>query len=702
MGLTDDFFERFGRRKRKRTPEQTKLLREILAEAYNLVYYILGDTKDTKLLAQRALAGLMQDFDRIKHRPVNQRTYSREKDPGIRRVSLPMDLELAARVFALTSSYQRRRAHRATVEDLDVWFCKCVLLQSLRHKNAFGALYGISNGIHVYGEIDSTVLFYTLAETVPRNKEAWKVGNEPLDRNRKSLAWAIDDEFGGLIKRDHKGNLIRRSLHEQPVKFIAECLVDLINLKASDTCLNKLTSNHSRDDVESELARLHITLHWPCYNLLVAEAGLEETKNKIGMPEYTIMLKTNGNKSRRAPALGDDELDTMFNHFQLMIEERRRASSCIIVTVNGEQLQSPSVQLTEEGKTQLQLNEGAKLVEIWARDNDRPDVLLSAFFLSMDDDRQVFTLEAGQQITFSVNYFEADDDEGRFEVNIGYRETKLTRRFQQLISIWHPLLNFSMPSVRSAALASMATITAFAVLLPLVYWLSGLNSIPAFWNHQSLVKQDSHPTGNQNVVYTGGRDSGSAPAKESPDPNPNHPLSASSKPGATADDPAPSKRQSTKRSGSRAAKDGSLTEVPSLATIDRIYVESTGVYDNSEVNRHIDSLQMSAIEKSRIFELKDNPDEAQARLVIVSDFEGTTGDKAQAQLITAKDGKVIWYGPLVGIARDSDTKTAMTEVRHLVQVIMDALVRKKEEVLQFEKAPNKSKRTANNHALRDS
>jgi hypothetical protein len=391
MGLIDDFFERFGRRKRKLTPEQMKLLRELLVKAYNLVYYILGDTKDNKELARRVLGGLMKDLDLLKHRAVNQQNYRFHKqDAAVHKVQLPIDLELASRVFAVTSIYQAHSWHPATIEDLDIQYCKCVLFASLSHKNAFGALYGLSNGIHVYGEKDSTVLFDTLTVTVPRIKEPWELGNEPLLDHRKKLDRTINDELGGVIGRDRKGKLIRRPLDQQPVTFIAEHLFNLLGLESGDACLENLkTSNQLRDDIESELARLHIVLHWPCYNALIEDAGLEETKDKLGMPEYAIMLKTNGNKSRKAPPLSEDELDSMVNQFQLMIESRRRASSNIIVTVDGDELGATSTQLTDKGEVQFPLSDSAKLIEIWARDEGQPDLLLTAFLLSLDDDHQV-------------------------------------------------------------------------------------------------------------------------------------------------------------------------------------------------------------------------------------------------------------------------------------------------------------------------
>lgn len=694
MGLRDDFFERFGRRRRKLTPEQITLLREMLVKAYNLVYYILGDTKDTKALAQRALAGVMDDFDVLKHRSANQTSYRRSiKDPSVRRVPLPMDLELAVRVFALTSAYQWRTRYRASIEDLDVWFCKCVLLESLRHGNAFSVLYGLTNGIHAYSEKDFTLLFDTLTLAVPRNKEGWNEGNEPLLRYRKNLAHALNNEFGSVIKRDPKGNLIRRPLNEQPVKLIAEYVGNLVKLKSGDTCLgNMKTPYHSRDsDGESELTRLHIVLHWPCYTGLTAAAELKHPKDKAGMPEYATMIKSNGNRSRQAPALGDEELDTMVNQFQLMIASRRHASFDIIVTVDGSELRPASSQLTETGKTQFQLNESAKLIEIWARGKDGPDVLLKAFFLSLGAEHQTITLAAGQEISFTADYLEAADTEGRFELSIGYRETKLRRRIQQQISSYK-LPNLPIPLTPPAVLAGgLSIIAAAAALLSLFQWLGAFSPISALWSRQShtIAKQEPHAPGHQKVAPAEGRDSGSVPSGEAlPEPTATQSVLVSGTPGAT-----PRKRGSLQGRHTRTpagVANTVLRNVPSLASIDRIYLENSGVYDNSDVNRRLYSLQMDALKKSQMFHLKDDPDEAQARLVMVSDFESGTGDKAQAQLITAKEGIVIWYGPLVSVARDSDPKVAADEVRNLVQVITHALVNKKEETLNAEKAaPNR-------------
>ncbi|HEU4714824.1 MAG TPA: hypothetical protein VFS76_24905 [Pyrinomonadaceae bacterium] len=696
MGLKDDFFERFGRRRRKLTPEQAKLLREMLVKAYNLVYYILGDTKDTKPLALRALAGLMCDFQRLKHRPVRQTHYRyRQSEPAIHRVPLPIDLELAVRVFTLTISYQWDKLSEPTLEDLDVWFCKCVLLESLRHNNAFSALYGMSNGIHVYTEQDATRLFDTLTEEIPRTKEAWNEGNEPLRRYRKRLTQAIDLEFRSVIRRDHKGNLIRRPLSEQPVKFIAECLNNLVKLEPGDVCFGTFKPDHSRfADLKSELARLHIVLHWPCYTALTQTAGCMQPKDKAGMPEYAKMLNGNGTQSREAPALSDNELDTMVNQFQLMVDARAEASSKIIVTVDDREWRPSSIQLTEKGHVELKLCGDAKLVEIWALDNDQQKVLLSAFFLSSADDHQILTLEAGQRISFASSYREAADGEGGFDVTIDYRETQFSRRFQRLIpDRYKP--NFSVPLLRPAVvLSGVGIIVAFALLLPLLYWIGAFKPISALWSRssQTIVKQESHPTGNQEVAPAESRGVGSESSpNERPDPSPHQPALADANAGATPRKKSSSQVQSSQKSVAASLPPRSYGEVPSLASIERIYVESTGVYDSSEVNQQVYSMQIDAIKKSRMFDLKDDPTDAQARLIMVSDFESGTGDKAQAQLITTKDGKVIWYGPLVSIARDNDPQTAANEIHNLVQSVTDALVKKKK-ALRTEKPVNNVKR----------
>jgi hypothetical protein len=118
-----------------------------------------------------------------------------------------------------------------------------------------------------------------------------------------------------------------------------------------------------------------------------------------------------------------------------------------------------------------------------------------------------------------------------------------------------------------------------------------------------------------------------------------------------------------------------------LATIKAIYVEPSGVYDTPELNALAHSSQVEALKEGGLFEPKTSPDQADARLKIVSDFESGSGEKAQAQLVTSKEGKVIWYGPLLSISRDNGQEGGSTEVKNFVAETIKALRAKKERPL---------------------
>jgi hypothetical protein len=133
----------------------------------------------------------------------------------------------------------------------------------------------------------------------------------------------------------------------------------------------------------------------------------------------------------------------------------------------------------------------------------------------------------------------------------------------------------------------------------------------------------------------------------------------------------------------KATKSETMTViVPSLATIRAVYVEPSGVYDTAELNALAQSSQVEALKESGLFEAKTTPNQADARLKIVSDFESGSGDKAQAQLVTAKEGRVIWYGPLLSISRDNNQGAGSPEVRNFVDKTIKALTAKKERLMR--------------------
>lgn len=704
MGLSSDFFKLFKRRPRRPTADQLKLLREAIVNANYLVYYLLGDTDETESLAFRALTGLMNDFDVLKHRISNQGSYrqsvvrQKQSQSRVRKVPLlPFELELAVRVFTLTTAYQWKNRPHATREDFDVWFCKSVMLESLRHKNAFSALFGISNWIHSYTERELVSLFDALSMAVPRIQEPWNDGNEPIRSNRNRLAKAIAEEFGNEIKTDSKGNPIRRARTEQPSELVAECILTLTLQEAGAPCLKEVVKpDHSRGfDLDSELRRIHKVLHWPCYTGLAGDAGLPHPKEKTGMPEYTTMSKTNGNRNRIAPQLSEEESDEMVEKFLSSLEQRRTAPTKVFITIDGEERKIESIQLDESGHVSFPLNESTKLVEVWAREEAKADVLLTGFFLSLADERRTVTLEAGQKISFGAEYVETGEGNGSFELDIGYRETRITRKLQQIyrrkaertrqtFSSWR-----AQPALRAiSALVGVGSLIGFFGI-GLLYTLitareeMGSRSIPATLPPESKESQ----------ALTGIRRS--TPGMREAD--------SGATPDGNGSSDTPEKASPEAGYGSRDhVRDhvneprGKVRQVPSLATIKEIYVENVGIYDNPGLNSQAYLAQVEALRKSGMFQSKLNPEEADARLVIVSDFQSGSGDKAQMQLVTTKERKVIWYGPLLDIARNSSPETGPGEIVTLVRQSTEALITKKENAMT-NRAPLPRRRGRRHH-----
>lgn len=714
MGLRSFLSWLIGRRRCRLTADQLKQLGEDLTCAYRLSYYILGDKDEAKQVARRALLGLEEDRPRLKHKAPRQGHYRRQRGNRSRvmKVPLPFELELAASVFALTTPFEKEIAARrqATREDFDVWFCKCILLQSLRGSNAFSALIGLSNFVHCYTRDELISLFDELGEVSPRTKESWETGNEPVRDYLKKFDRAIAERFGDEIRTDARGKIVRRGESEQPIELVAECILTLTLQEAGDSCLGE-TCDAARlraADAESELRRLHIALHLPCYAGLAGNAGLPAPEEKAAMPEYTIMLSTNSNPPRKAPALGDEELKKMVDEFQRALEDRRKASPKVIITVDGAEEVAASAQLFEGGRAHLGLHETAKLVEVWSREENGADVLLTAFFLSLASGRKTVTLEAGQKISFDVDYTEGEGGHGSFEVNVGYRETGFARRraLSRLRRAQSPRPALS----RRYAPAALLT-TAFAVLLVAGVGVERFSNLGSYLytsiqSKASGAKRTAAPplptkneatsqsNSNQTVNLTAAR---MGPAEQGEAAPTVRPLLGNTSVNATPTELAPRNPGRLRHHApDRRAKGGrdrpATTGVPSIADINKIYVQSIGVYDSTESNAQAQSFQVEALKQSGLFQPRDNPAEADARFVVVGGFESATGDKAQAQLVTVKGGKVIWYGPLLNIVRDGERGQAAEQIKLFVGQSMKSLMTNKEQALNGRRAPVRHKR----------
>lgn len=771
MGVSIVLSQLLERRKRQPTDDQLIRLRAVLAQVYNVAFYIVGNSAEARAIAQRALSGLMKDYTLLKHRISNQESYRHsvwkinQAQSRIRKVPLPLELELAQRVFTLSIPYERATRDEGTRDDLDVSFCKCVLLESLRMRsNAFSLLIGLTNFIHRYTKTESISLFYALTQKVPRIQEPWSPGNEPFSTDLQRLRRAIGDEFRDYVEFDGDGELVRRPRAEQPPGLIAECIAEITLQETGRSCFaESVELDHSRvADTASELRRIHLVLHWSCYTEVVHNAGLRSPGEKAGMPEYTKMLKSNGRKTRKAPPLQEEELDAMVNEFQLLLEKRRTASTQIIVTVDGVEQTAKSAQLDETGHTTLRLAENSKLIEIWARDEGEADILLSAFFLSLESARETVTLEGGQEITLTADYAESDDSIGSFQVGIGYRETKFARKIHRAYRrktgerVKRPV--YTQPAF--LVVLALVFFTAVVVMVPQIrnsVYVAGKSIFRSFTaspepmpldQNNATVRTSLHapPTahftmsaqgktvsdggtltlsvpvnGNVTVAFNSTSVQGRAPITNYTWKSNGTQICANSstcsynfgtasnqitltvtdsnglnsiatigqteaerrsipngqegvRQGAFASEG----RHPPRNNSLRVSKGKSVTAiVPSLATIKGIYVEPSGLYDAAELNALAHSSQVEALKESGLFEPRASPDEADARLKIISDFESGSGDKAQAQLVTAKEGKVIWYGPLLSISRDNSQDIGSAEVRNFVTKTIKALAANK-------------------------
>lgn len=712
MGLSSGLSWLIGRRRRRLTADQLKQLGDDLTCAYRLSYYILGDKDEAKQVAQRALLGLEEGRLRLKHKAPSQGYYRRKRgnQSRVMKVPLPSHLELAVSVFSLTTPFEKGKVARrqATREDFDVWFCKCVLLQSLRGSNAFSALIGLSNFVHCYTRDELISLFDALGEASPRTKESWETGDEPIRDYLKKFDRAIAERFGDEIKTDAHGKIVRRNESEQPTELVAGCILTLTLQEAGDSCLGKINDAalSRAADVESELRRLHIALHRPCYTGLAGDAGLPAPEEKAAMPEYTTMPSTSSNPPRKAPALDEEELKKMVGEFQHALEGRRKASPKVVITVDGVEAAAASAHLFESGWAHLRLHETAKLVEVWARAETGADVLLTAFFLSLASGRKTVTLEAGQKISFDVDYAEGEGGDGSFEVSVDYRETSLTRRraLSRLRRARRPQ-SALVPRYAQVAVLAMAAAGLFIGGM-VVEQISSVGSFlytsirsRAFGEKRTAAQPPRSevpdpPNSNGASVTTS---AGTGSVKQGEAASTVKPLLGNTSVNGTPTELAPHNLVRPRHPApDRRAKGGRnrpvTIGVPSIADIKDIYVESTGVYDSADLNAQVYSSQVKALKQSGLFQPRENPGEADARLVVVSDFESATGDKAQAQLITVKEGKVIWYGPLLSIVRDGDRGQAAEQIKLFVAQSTKSLTTNKEQALKGRRVPDRHKR----------
>lgn len=452
---------------------------EWLERAFRLAYFLHGDQKTAGEIAARALNKL-----RLAANAQGKRLYYRLMGrPDARKsrskISLSEPHLLQRLVYVESEDYERRKeqaaqttndqqnTRAATRADLVVYFIKH-LVRITTKRNSFYVTLGLSRLLYNYTTPETMELYNLVVQDPDR------VHDDYYYRSRKGLLLKeLKNRFGSLLEvtKGSRGEQRWRA-NESGDEYAAlarECLLWFTPWKTPcvvpdrfdpfNETINQLNSSgrHPDEEHEVEVNRLHAALHPECFARLTAANGFAAPDERLELPHFLVANDhddSNGS-SRTPPKFSEEDLQAID---ELLAQEamRRKAASSSFFRVLVDGYERAEIKAGQSVTTQLRVDEGAELIEVYGEDQKGP-LLLATHLLNFENagaERSLITVEGGQQFSFNTKLLrdEAGEVTGA-DVVVSFKEAAslpasalgvLDRILPRVSTWWKPVAAFGL------------------------------------------------------------------------------------------------------------------------------------------------------------------------------------------------------------------------------------------------------------------
>jgi hypothetical protein len=666
---------------------------ELLARAFQLAYFIHGNTAIAARITQEAMSRL----EAITLAQDKRRYYSATART---KVSLS-ELHLLQRITYTVSDHYEQEQEQANgestldEEDMIIRFIKH-LVQITVKRNSFYVTLGLSRLLHTY----------TTPETMAIHDLVTQDPNCPKDDDyfrecKKKLLQELQARFGQVVNmvRGVRGETRFQSQDNpsQHTDLVRHCLSLFTPWKSPcvvpehfdplrDPLRPLSLAGQQADDAHLiEVNRIHSVLHPDCFSRLIRALKFAPPEQRLAVPQFFL---ANGQddeprppRPRRSPVkLNDEELLAIRT---ALAEEasRRKSVSAGFLSVVVDGIERAQLELARARRVRLELPAGAELIEVRANDQEG-DLLLAANLLTYDDQAgeeratSWIILEGGQKISFAVSF--SKNDAGIIngaQVDITYQETDpvraaslLWRQLKYRISEarWWPGFGAS-PILRPAvALGLVAALVAGITLY--IQWRQEPTTPPALVKQPPTTERRGSP---QKPPTTGTPLPGSEPDQS---PAPDTEVAANRPPSA----------------GETLLREEAERAAESLLAVKRIYVYSLG---DDPFSQQVRDHLISRLPASGRFMVAETVEEADAAFKGSATQVATRTDETSGQevgvgqvavrLVNA-DGEVIWRTPPKS-ARGKYQGTAADVAAQVVQELLEDIRRLAGKNIDFKK-----------------
>jgi hypothetical protein len=306
-------------------------------------------------------------------------------------------------IYFECEEYEKRQEQwsQSTTENLIIHYIKS-LVQIGTARSSFYVVIGMHRLLHDYSTSDIQDVYEMLTERY--------LGADEYRRTKRFLMNKLTTRFGDLLRTVTVAHgEVRFELFEnqQPwAALVQECLRTFIPWSTSGHCLVPAgfgpasmalpsllsgtgDSTLTPDAVETN--RCHAFIDPVCYSRLVRALALDPPEQRLALPRFFLGNAEDRRDSLEPPPAPPDltPSEREMIHASLAAEAARRKQSVpqtLRILVDG--IERDQISFSQSIETDLELEEGAKLVEIWARDKDG-DFVLATHLLSYLDSHRI-------------------------------------------------------------------------------------------------------------------------------------------------------------------------------------------------------------------------------------------------------------------------------------------------------------------------
>lgn len=369
---------------------------DLLEKGFQLAYFIFPKRPQ----AVRILRGAVNKLKAQRGRE-SRRAYWRDKylKRGITRIAREDGDMLQWLIFYESDQYEKEQeaSRQAMLKDMVLRYVKS-LVRMTSAMSSFHVNIGLHRLLHNYSTTETQQVYESITDRY--------LGADEYRRAKGVLMNKLQERFGAMLKtcRAQHGE-VRFEPSDQQARWaglVDACLKAFTPWSTCNACPvpsnfegseQKLPARLSgkgaseADQNQIEINRCHAFIDPVCYGRLVRGLSIEPPGQKLDLPRFFMENVDSSNQSdllpQQPPQLSAEERKAIGNDASAQAERRRKAApTSLIVVIDGKE--SARLDLARTTGQQLEINEGAELIEIWTEYEGEP-LLLATHKIAYSD-----------------------------------------------------------------------------------------------------------------------------------------------------------------------------------------------------------------------------------------------------------------------------------------------------------------------------